>query len=146
MTPGAQTDHELSVMRQDEQQGQGGDRRRFSLHTDENNLVDAPIISRHAKLDLARKTAELWTCPYLFDEVNSDKVRVIVERIVADTDEIIREIRFVGWQATHAGERQVKKALRSTPMKHQLHHDNDPFDLAYGYIQQYYAMQRELIN
>jgi len=76
----------------------------------------------------------------LFNEVKSDKVPVIVERIVADIDDIVRQVRFVGWQATHAGEREVKKALRSTLMKYKLHHDNDLFDRAYGYIRQYYAM------
>jgi len=105
-------------------------------------------------LDLARDLAEteresegpdehergVMALTELFNEVKSEKVPVIVERIVADIDEIVRQVRFVGWQATHAGERQVKKALRSTLMKYQLHHDNDLFDRAYGYIRQYYAM------
>ena len=105
-------------------------------------------------LDLARELAEteresdgpdehergVMALTELFNEVKSEKVPVIVERIVADIDEIVRQVRFVGWQATHAGERQVKKALRSTLMKYQLHHDNDLFDRAYGYIRQYYAM------
>ncbi len=37
---------------------------------------------------------------------------VIVERIVTDIDAIVREVRFDGWQNTHAGERAVNIALR----------------------------------
>jgi type I restriction enzyme R subunit len=36
----------------------------------------------------------------------------MVKRVVDDIDEIVRAVRFDGWQATHAGEREVKKALR----------------------------------
>ena len=36
----------------------------------------------------------------------------MVRRVVDDIDEIVRHVRFNGWQATHAGEREVKKALR----------------------------------
>ncbi|AWX93647.1 hypothetical protein DPM13_12705 [Paracoccus mutanolyticus] len=39
---------------------------------------------------------------------------MMVKRVVDDIDEIVRAVRFDGWQATHAGEREVKKALRQT--------------------------------
>ena len=58
---------------------------------------------------------------------------VIVERIVADIDEIVRMVRFPGWQSTSAGEREVQKALRRTLLKYHLHKDQDLFDRAYGY-------------
>ena len=74
----------------------------------------------------------------LFDEVRNDNTEVIVERIVADIDEIVRFVRFEGWQNTHAGEREVKKALRSTLFKYRLHQDSDLFVRAYAYIRQYY--------
>ena len=48
----------------------------------------------------------------LFDEVKNGKTPVIVERIVTDIDEIVRLVRFPGWQHTKAGEREVQKALR----------------------------------
>ena len=38
----------------------------------------------------------------------------MVERVVNDIDEIVRLVRFDGWQNTHAGEREVKMALRKT--------------------------------
>ncbi|WP_419653427.1 type I restriction endonuclease subunit R, partial [Thiolapillus sp.] len=48
----------------------------------------------------------------LFAEVKNGKTPVVVERIVADIDEIVRLVRFPGWQDTKAGEREVQKALR----------------------------------
>jgi type I restriction enzyme R subunit len=74
----------------------------------------------------------------LFESVRNGETPVIVERIVADIDAIVRVVRFDGWQHTEAGEREVKKALRSTLLKYKLHKDHDLFDRAYEYIRQYY--------
>lgn len=74
----------------------------------------------------------------LFQQVKGDKTPVVVERVVADIDEIVRLVRFPGWQQTAAGEREVKKALRKSLLKYQLHQDLDLFERAYGYIRQYY--------
>lgn len=74
----------------------------------------------------------------LFKEVKSDNTPVIVERIVDEIDSIVRLVRFDGWQATVAGERQVKQALRASLLKYKLHTDQELFEKAYGYIKQYY--------
>ena len=74
----------------------------------------------------------------LFDEARTDETPIMVERGVNDIDEIVRIVRFDGWQATHAGEREVKMALRKTLFKYKLHQDTDLFDRAYGYIREYY--------
>ena len=50
----------------------------------------------------------------------------------------LSRIRFDGWQDTHAGEREVKKALRQTLFKYKLHQDTELFDRAYRYVCQYY--------
>lgn len=55
-----------------------------------------------------------------------------------DDDTIVREVRFPEWQATSAGEREVKKALRRTLLRYKLHRDQELFDKAYGYIREYY--------
>ncbi len=55
-----------------------------------------------------------------------------------DIDEIVRMVRFDGWQATAAGEREVRKALRRTLLKYKLHTDAELFEKAYGYIKEYY--------
>ena len=74
----------------------------------------------------------------LFTELKNEDTPVIVERIVNDIDEIVRMVRFPGWQNTSAGEREVQKALRKTLLKYHLHKDQELFDRAYGYIRQYY--------
>lgn len=74
----------------------------------------------------------------LFEEAKNKQTPIIVERVVTDIDEIVRQVRFAGWQQTIAGERDVKRALRSTLLRYQLHHDQDLFDRAYAYIKQYY--------
>ena len=68
----------------------------------------------------------------------NDSTLIMVERVVSDIDEIVRHVRFEGWQTTHAGEREVKKALRKTLFKYRLHQDLELIDRAYGYIRQYY--------
>ncbi len=74
----------------------------------------------------------------LFNEVKSKNTHVIVERVVAEIDAIVKQVRFDGWQTTTQGEREVKQALRRALMKYKLHTDQDLFDRAYGYIKQYY--------
>lgn len=74
----------------------------------------------------------------LFTEVKNGDTPVIVERIVADIDEIVRLVRFPGWQNTKAGEREVQKALRKVIYVKYKIKDQDLFDKAYGYIRQYY--------
>lgn len=74
----------------------------------------------------------------LFDNVKTAQTPIIVQQIVKDIDEIVRVVRFPDWQRTIAGEREVKRALRSTLAKYQLHRDQDLFDRAYGYIKLYY--------
>jgi len=74
----------------------------------------------------------------LFEAAKNEKTPIMVERVVNDIDEIVRYVRFDGWQNTHAGEREVKMALRKTLFKYKLHQDQELFDRAYGYIRQYY--------
>jgi len=74
----------------------------------------------------------------LFEEAKNDETPIMVERIVADIDAIVRVVRFDGWQNTHAGEREVRMALRKTLFKYRLHQDQELFDRAYRYIEMYY--------
>ena len=74
----------------------------------------------------------------LFQEAKGQNTHIIVERIVADIDEIVKKVRFPDWQHTTQGERLVQKELRRTLLKYRLHTDQDLFDRAYGYIRQYY--------
>jgi type I restriction enzyme R subunit len=74
----------------------------------------------------------------LFNEVKSKSTHIIVERIVADIDAIVKHVRFDGWQTTTQGEREVQQALRRALLKYKLHTDQELFDKAYGYIREYY--------
>lgn len=74
----------------------------------------------------------------LFEEARNSETPIIVERVVNDIDEIVRYVRFDGWQNTFAGEREVKLALRKTLFKYKLHQDQELFEPAYGYIKEYY--------
>ena len=74
----------------------------------------------------------------LFEEVKSEKTPIIVEKIVNDIDRIVKQVRFDDWQTTHAGEREIRKALRGTLFKYKLHSDKDLFEKAYEYIEKYY--------
>jgi type I restriction enzyme, R subunit len=74
----------------------------------------------------------------LFNEVKTKNTHVIVERIVAEIDGIVRQVRFDGWQTTTQGERLVQQELRRALLKYKLHTDQELFDKAYGYIRQYY--------
>lgn len=71
----------------------------------------------------------------LFEKSKNGKTPIMVGRVV---DDIVRAVRFDGWQDTHAGEREVKIALRMTLLKYKLHQDNGLFERAYGYIREYY--------
>jgi type I restriction enzyme R subunit len=74
----------------------------------------------------------------LFDSVRNPNTPIIVERIVADIDAIVKIVRFDGWQGTTAGKQEVTKALRSVIwIKYKLK-DKDVFDKAYSYIEMYY--------
>jgi type I restriction enzyme R subunit len=74
----------------------------------------------------------------LFAEVQTEETPVMVKRVVDDIDEIVRVVRFPGWQQTTAGEREVRIALRKTLFKYKLHSDTELFEKAYGYIVEYY--------
>ncbi|MDQ7783034.1 MAG: HsdR family type I site-specific deoxyribonuclease [Desulfomonilaceae bacterium] len=74
----------------------------------------------------------------LFSEAKNQNTHIIVERIVADIDEIVKKVRFPDRQQTSQGERLVQKELRKTLLKYELHTDQDLFDRSYAYIRQYY--------
>ena len=74
----------------------------------------------------------------LFERVRNDNTPVIVERIVADIDGIVRVVRFPGWQNTSTGRKEVSKNLRDVILKKYRIKDAAVFNEAYGYVEQYY--------
>lgn len=74
----------------------------------------------------------------LFLEMKTDKTPAIVERIVNDIDEIVRIVRFDGWQHSTTGEKEVKRELRKILWVKYTIKDEELFNRAYDYIKEYY--------
>lgn len=74
----------------------------------------------------------------LFLEMKTDKTPAIVERIVNDIDEIVRIVRFDGWQHSTTGEKEVKRELRKILWVKYVIKDEELFNRAYDYIKEYY--------
>ena len=74
----------------------------------------------------------------LFLELKTDTTPAIVERIVNDIDEIVRIVRFDGWQHSTVGEREVKRELRKILWTKYQIKDEELFVRAYDYIKEYY--------
>lgn len=74
----------------------------------------------------------------LFLEMKTDKTPAIVERIVTDIDEIVRIVRFDGWQNSTTGEKEIKRELRKILWVKYVIKDEELFNKAYEYIKEYY--------
>ena len=125
----------LEALKERHEQGQ--------LHSVEflKNLLDLARELVHTEKELPPEEDEdrgKAALTELFEEVRDAETPVAVEQLVKDIDEIVRIVRFPGWQTTSAGEREVKQALRKTLFNVKLHQDAELFDKAYGYIKEYY--------
>ena len=74
----------------------------------------------------------------LFFELKTDKTPAIVERIVNDIDEIVRIVRFDGWQDSTTGEKEIRRELRKILWIKYVIKDEELFNKAYEYIKGYY--------
>lgn len=74
----------------------------------------------------------------LFNGVKNKNTPIIVERIVKDIDDIVKIVRFDGWQSTTAGKQEVKKALNSVVWVKYKIKDKEVLNKAYGYVEMYY--------
>lgn len=55
--------------------------------------------------------------------------------MVNDIDDIVKIVRFDGWQDMNEGKKDVKKALRQVTWKKYGIKDQELFDRAYNYIE-----------
>jgi type I restriction enzyme R subunit len=70
--------------------------------------------------------------------VRNDKTPVIVERLVNDIDDIVKNVRFDGWQNTTEGRKIVKKAITEIiGIKYKIK-DKVLLKKAYDYVEAYY--------
>jgi type I restriction enzyme, R subunit len=65
-------------------------------------------------------------------------VHIVHPARLADALLTIHAKRIANATNTHAGEREVKIALRKTLFKYKLHLDTELFERAYGYIREDY--------
>jgi type I restriction enzyme R subunit len=74
----------------------------------------------------------------LFEALKTDDTPIIVDNIVSRIDEVVRGVRFEGWQSTIRGDQEVRQALRRTLYVQFKIRDNDVFEKALGYVREYY--------
>lgn len=74
----------------------------------------------------------------LFEALKTDDTPIIVDNIVGRIDEVVRGVRFEGWQSTIRGDQEVRQALRRTLYVQFKIRDNDVFEKALGYVREYY--------
>ena len=74
----------------------------------------------------------------IFEDSNIQKAPEVIKQIVSDIDDIVKKIRFEGWQFTIAGERQIKQEITRVLLKQKLHKEKELFEKAYEYIKQHY--------
>ena len=74
----------------------------------------------------------------LFDSLKGNGTPVIVENLVDRIDEVVKVVRFDGWQATLGGDQEVRKALRRTLYVQFKIQDSEVYEKAYEYVREYY--------
>lgn len=74
----------------------------------------------------------------LFNGVKNRNTPVIVERIVADIDNVVKVVRFDGWQNTTPGRKDIRSALLKIIWNQYRIKDKEVINKAYSYVEQYY--------
>jgi len=70
--------------------------------------------------------------------VRSDSTPIIVEKVVEEIDNVVRQVRFDGWQSTSEGDREVRRQLRLILVVKFKIKSTDVFGKAHEYIREYY--------
>lgn len=101
-------------------------------------LAKDTVAAEKAENEIPREEKGKAALTELFDALKDDETPIIVTNVVDRIDEVVRGVRFEGWQDTHAGDQEVRKALRRTLYVQFKIRDNDVFDKAVGYVREYY--------
>jgi type I restriction enzyme R subunit len=81
--------------------------------------------------------AKIGALTQIFAEYAPEATPAIIERLVHDIDRIVREVRFLGWQESVKGDRDIRRELRKVLHKQGLS-DDAVYDRAYAYIREHY--------
>jgi type I restriction enzyme R subunit len=101
-------------------------------------LARDTVAAEKAVAEVPREEKGKAALTELFESIKNEDTPVMVERIVSDIDEVVRAVRFDGWQDTAAGDREVQQALRRTLYVRYKMRDQSLFERAHEYIRQYY--------
>lgn len=101
-------------------------------------LAKDTVAAEKAENEIPREEKGKAALTELFEALKGDETPIIVSNVVDRVDEVVRAVRFDGWQSTLEGDREVRKALRQTLYVQFKIRDNDVFEKALGYVQEYY--------
>lgn len=101
-------------------------------------LAADTVAAEKAEAEIPREEKGKAALTELFEALKGDETPIIVENVVGRIDEVVRGIRFEGWQSTIAGDQEVRKALRQTLYVQFKIRDNDVYEKALGYVREYY--------
>ena len=101
-------------------------------------LARDTVAAEKAAAEVPREERGKAALTELFEALKTDETPVIVENVVNRIDEVVRAVRFEGWQSTIRGDQEVRQALRKTLYVQFKIRDNDVFEKAIGYIREYY--------
>ncbi|AOT04718.1 hypothetical protein [Arthrobacter sp. U41] len=74
----------------------------------------------------------------IFEEYKPEDAPVIVGKVVADIDAIVKEVRWDGWNNTKEGDKAVRIAIRKVLVRYGLPASGELFDRAYAYVSENY--------
>ncbi|MFE9958132.1 type I restriction endonuclease subunit R [Micromonospora sp. NPDC005299] len=101
-------------------------------------LARDTVAAEKAAAEVPREERGRAALTELFESLKGDETPIIVENVVNEVDQVVRAVRFEGWQNTRDGDRLVQQSLRKTLYIKFKIHDNDVFERALGYIREYY--------
>jgi type I restriction enzyme R subunit len=101
-------------------------------------LARDTVAAEKAAAEVPREERGRAALTDLFESLKGPETPIIVENVVNEVDEVVRGVRFDGWQNTRDGDRLVQQVLRRTLYVRFKIRDNDVFERALSYIREYY--------
>ena len=112
-------------------------KRLFTVATDMTAAEKAEDESGVAGLNLL-PDPNIGALTQIFREFAPPGTPAMIERVVTEIDEIVKQVRYDGWAATQKGDRLVRKEVRTVLGKYGLHSVPGLFEKAYDYIAEHY--------
>ncbi|MHB1594782.1 MAG: type I restriction endonuclease subunit R [Streptosporangiaceae bacterium] len=101
-------------------------------------LARDTVAAEKAMNEMPREERGKAALTELFESLKTAETPVIVENVVDRIDEVVKAVRFEGWQSTIRGDQEVRRALRKTLYVQFRIRDNDVYEKALGYVREYY--------